>query len=61
MSIKQNLVTLERVRQQWNAGNLESYWQLYAPDVNLYRNGSVEPVKQREMVPNSHTNAGTQP
>jgi hypothetical protein len=25
MSIEQNLVTLERARQQWNAGNLEGY------------------------------------
>jgi hypothetical protein len=61
MSIEQNLVTLERARQQWNAGNLEGYLQLYAPDVILHRNSSVEPVKRREMVTNSHSNAGRQP
>ena len=42
MSTEQNLATLERARQQWNAGNLEGYLQLYAPDVVLLGYVGVE-------------------
>jgi predicted ester cyclase len=43
MATEQNLAMLERARQQWNAGNLDGYLQLYAPDVVLHGYSGVEP------------------
>ncbi len=43
MSAEQNQAALERARQQWNAGNLEGYLQLYASDVVLHGYAGVEP------------------
>jgi hypothetical protein len=32
MSTEQNKAALERARQNWNAGHLEAYLQIYSPD-----------------------------
>lgn len=43
MSTEQNKAALERAQQQWNAGNLEGYLQLYASDVVLHGYAGVDP------------------
>jgi predicted ester cyclase len=43
MSSQQNRSTLERARDEWNAGSLDAYLQLYDPTIVLHGYAGVSP------------------
>jgi steroid delta-isomerase-like uncharacterized protein len=43
MSAQENAAAVGRARQQWNAGNLDSYLELYDPDIVFHGLQGVEP------------------